>query len=233
MAPTKTYPGHPRFRDLSGQKFGRLIVTAYAGRPKVEHAWSCTCSCGKSLVVAAGSLTGGNTQSCGCLRRDRQRAKVAIHGHCRNYQLSTEYRIYHRMRDRCEKKRHHKYPSYGGRGIKVCERWRLGDGTLTGFQCFIADMGTRPAGLSIDRIDNDGDYAPDNCRWASRSEQQRNRSNSVFIRYGQEVVSLRDALDRAGLSYNSIRRYLASGLDHQSAVDRAIVRRARAEQATP
>ena len=155
--------------DLSGTRFGRLQAVAPAGRRGSISLWLCKCDCGSDKVTSLGSLRGGKAKSCGCLRKETLSARAVKHGASRRGALLPEYRIWKGVRGRCLNARNPKYPIYGGRGITVCERW-------TDFTNFISDMGPRPSAQhSIDRINNDGNYEPSNCRWATAWQQARNQ----------------------------------------------------------
>lgn len=169
------------FEDLTGQTFGRLKVVKRVSEIGVGLIkWLCVCDCGEQTTVSAGDLKSGHTQSCGCFRRERSRQLSTIHGLSR----SSEHRIWSGMIFRCENPNATRWDRYGGRGIKVCDRWRYGEDGLTGFECFLSDMGSRPSPQhSIDRYDHDGDYEPDNCRWATERQQQNNRSTNRRISY--------------------------------------------------
>lgn len=157
----------PWLKDAVGDRFGRLTLLRYeVGRGRKHGAWLCRCDCGAETVVRQSNLRCGQTQSCGCLQREL----ATLHGHNRVGERSREYRSWHAAKGRCLHRRNKRWKDYGGRGITMCARWR------DSFEAFLADMGPRPAGASLDRFpDNDGNYEPGNCRWATRSEQQRNQ----------------------------------------------------------
>lgn len=158
--------------DLHGQRFSRLRVISRASNVGKRTAWKCRCDCGEETQVVTNMLLSGRTQSCGCFQkevREENGRKTVKHGHARG-PSSAEYAAWICLKARCLNKSDKDYLNYGGRGITVCERW------LAGFENFFADMGPKPSpSLSIDRKNNDGPYSPENCRWATRSQQQKNK----------------------------------------------------------
>ena len=162
----------PRVKDLTAQVFGRLTVIEFLHTEKCNGGtraiWKCQCQCGNTIVVSRGTLRSGNTKSCGCIRKERN--NHFKHGHALQSGVSVEYNSWRGMRERCYDKRHKAYKNYGGRGIIVCLRW------LNSFPNFLTDMGLKPSPeLTLDRIDNDGIYEPNNCKWSTRTEQTHNR----------------------------------------------------------
>lgn len=189
-----------RKTDITGQRFGRLLVVDVAKNRVTsgghqQTMWLCTCDCGKEVSVATGSILNGDTKSCGCLHRELSALSNSTH---KMWGTGT-YRSWIAMMGRCANKNHHAYPYYGGRGISVCDKWHL-------FENFLADMGERPKETSIDRFpDNNGNYEPGNCRWATMHEQTRNKRNSVFIEFGGRNQCVADWAREIGISTSTLR----------------------------
>jgi hypothetical protein len=155
--------------DMKGQKFSRLTVIERAPSDKDGNAmWLCICSCGNRLIVLGRSLRRNRTKSCGCWYKEAIGLRVRKHGNCMNYEITSEYSSWMNMKARCSNQDHGSFARYGGRGIMICPRWMK-------FENFLADMGKKPSSRhSIDRINNDGNYEPSNCRWATRKQQAAN-----------------------------------------------------------
>lgn len=181
-----------KFRDLTGQKFQMLTALKLVGRnERRQTLWLFRCDCGTEKVLWGASVAHGYTKSCGCW----QKANPARLSH--GMAGGSTFRTWAAMRQRCTNPENPSYPDYGGRGITVCERW--GD-----FAVFLADMGERPVGASIDRIDNSRGYEPGNCRWATATVQNRNRRTSIMVEHAGETLHLKEWASRIGVSYKTL-----------------------------
>ena len=200
--------------DLTGSRFGRLVVQCSLGSKNGQRWWRCQCDCGQFRDYSTGSLNSpDHGKSCGCLQRERASEANKTHGCAGGREQSPEYRTWAAMLTRCTNPSASNYSYYGGRGIKVCERW------ATSFEAFIADMGEKPsAEHSLDRIDSNADYAPGNCRWATAQEQRRNTRRTKAIAYNGETLPMSEWASRFGLSPQQLHRRLARGWS----IDRAL-----------
>lgn len=188
--------------DLAGRRFGRLLVLKLWSRgTRTERArWLCVCDCGNEKDIPANSLTSGRSNSCGCLSAEITSKRCRTHGMGK----TTIYRSWASMRSRCLNANNSDYKCYGGRGIKVCARW-------SSFENFRKDMGDKPAGTEIDRIDNNGNYEPGNCRWVSHKENSRNTRKCRYVTFGGETLPINAWAERIGISEGTIRSRLNRG----------------------
>lgn len=185
----------------AGERFGRWVVIGNPISIKSRIHVECVCDCGKKATVASSQLRFGISQSCGCLQKDR----VTKHGAASRKGRSSEYDTWAQMRHRCRNPNDPAYLDYGGRGIQVCRAWE-------DFSQFFSDMGPRPSGHSLDRINNDGNYEPSNCRWAPQSTQIRNRRNTRNITLNGMTMCLNDWAKKLGVSVSRLQYRYERGM---------------------
>lgn len=191
-----------RIGDLTGQKFGRLTVVRFYGQDKYKKfTWMCECDCGNTSIVSGSELINGRILSCGCLRKERIIEAKTTHG----MSHSEVYAEYRNMKNRCYNEQAHNYKYYGGRGIKMCDRWR------DDIREFYNDVSSLPnfreKGYTLDRINNDGNYEPGNVRWATASEQMINRrpvTRTLIYEYGGKMRTLKEISNIIGISYKTL-----------------------------
>lgn len=191
-------------KDYTGQRFGRLTAVSFVERdPKWnDHKWEFRCDCGGVYVTGIKQARGGHTASCGCLFRDVMAERNTTHGLTKTNR--SEYRSWKDMRARCLTPTDTDYRDYGGRGISVCSRW-------DDFAAFLEDMGPRPRGTTIDRIDVNGNYEPSNCRWASAHVQANNKRNNRLLEMNGVTKTLQEWCRQFGLEHSKVRYRLSRG----------------------
>jgi hypothetical protein len=182
--------------DRVGHKYGRLLVVSRASNKSEKDTnarWNCRCECGNESIAYGGDLQRGKVISCGCWNAE-QRIK---HGMSR----TPVNMVWRAMRDRCVNPNNKSFANYGGRGIRVCERW-------DSFENFLADMGSRSNGYSIDRIDNDGNYEPGNCRWTTTKQQMNNQRRNRVLEFNGESKTIAQWAESTGIKWLTLRQRL-------------------------
>ena len=194
------------FSDKTGQKFGDWTVKSFHGRDKHNHPiWLCVCSCGNEKPVIFGSLSNGRSTSCGCKAIGKRAEKMTKHGMAG----TSTYKSWHQMHQRCQGKHGRDY--YVKNGITVCERWNS-------FDAFFADMGHRPEGTTLDRIDGTKGYEPSNCRWATSIQQGNNKKSNVRGIVFGESLTIAEAARKFGKHISGVRHRIRKGMSLQDAV---------------
>ena len=207
---------------LEDRRFERLTALTCVGKTNGGHRlWQCLCDCGTYCVVSANHLVTLHTRSCGCLHRDITRENSKRHiTHGRSLLNDSVYRAWHGMKSRCLNKADAGYPNYGGRGIKVCERWR------NSFENFLEDMGEKPSPQhSLDRIDVNGDYTPENCRWATRKEQANNKRTSAYLTLGERTQTVSQWAEELSMPRPTLEWRITAGWDSIKALTHPVRKR--------
>jgi len=192
-----------KFIDLTGVRFTRLLVLKrdFKGQTNKNVKWLCICDCGEKKSCQAIHLRRESIKSCGCLQREQNDANRYTHG----LSKTPEYNIWTNIKSRCGNPKNNSYKDYGGRGIYLCQRW-------LNFEHFYNDMGSRPSKIhSIDRIDNNLGYSPDNCKWSTPIEQANNKTSSKIIKYKRISQSLADWSRDTGLNYDMLKYRINAG----------------------
>lgn len=188
----------PKKRDLTGIRFGKLTVVSRVGN---AFRWHCNCDCGGTVTAEGSNLRKGATKSCGCFRKEIGHIKNLTHG----MTDTRAYGTWSNMKRRCHAPTHDKFKYYGGRGIKVCDRW------LHSFENFMKDMGPCPAGGSIERKDSSGNYEPSNCEWATKVAQANNKSSNRLETVGGVTRTLAQWATISGVNYKALHARMSAG----------------------
>jgi len=186
--------------DLSGQVFGRLTVKKKNGHSGGKAVWECTCSCGNVCSVRGVHLRSGRQVSCGCYKSEQVSKQKTKHGHAIGGVVSPTYAVWQNMQYRCKQENAEKYPHYAN--VNVCDRW-------ASFDAFLEDMGVRPDGLTLDRVDGSKGYSPENCRWVDMATQNRNRKDNVWVYVGGDVMCREDAKKKLGYGNKRMNKYVS------------------------
>lgn len=200
-----------RIKDLTGQRFERLVVIERANNTKKGQArWLCRCDCGKICVVDGAHLRHGKIKSCGCLSKENTINRSTKHGMKKRANPNILYYTWQNIKRRCLTPSNTHYHEYGERGITICDEWRDDFEAFYNYVSKLEHFGED--GYTLDRINNNGNYEPGNVRWATRKEQTRNRRSTIKVKYCGELISLKEAAERSGLNYDALRERYRKGL---------------------
>lgn len=186
--------------DLTGKQFGHLVVLRKSGHSGGKAVWECLCECGVVKHIRGVHLRSGRQVSCGCLKSQRATEHKTTHGHSVGGKVSPTYSVWQNMHYRCKPQNASKYPHYAH--VSVCGGW-------SSFESFLEDMGEKPNGLTLDRIDGSKGYSPDNCRWADIATQNRNRKSNVWVAVDGEILCREDAKNKLGYGNKRMNKYVA------------------------
>jgi len=209
----------PAFIDLMGKQFGRLTVIKRNGVSKDGHIlWSCRCICNKKINVNGNSLKSGHTKSCGCLRKETSSINSKIYSTTHGHRHTSIYNIWIGMIQRCNNPKNNSYRYYGGRGIFVCKRWMK-------FEHFLEDVGERPKGKTLGRINNNMGYKKSNCKWSTPKEQSRNKRNTKFYYYNNKKQDLLTLAEKYNIKPATLRERISRGLSIEKALTTPVRKR--------
>lgn len=203
-------------KNIIGKKINRFTIIESAGKDKYRNIlWLCVCECGKTKIIRNSSLLSEKTKSCGCLRSENGYKKSQSnikHGHSKRKNKSRIYIIWESMIQRCTNPNRISYDNYGGRGISVCDKWK-------NFENFLLDIGEPPTEKhSLDRIDNDGNYCPENCRWATRKEQARNTRKNKFINFNGKMWCISELAEKYNIAPSTLFSRINRGISVHEAL---------------
>jgi hypothetical protein len=210
-----------RMIDITGKKFHSLTAIEPVGKNASGTViWKCACDCGVEIETAGGNLRAGRVTSCGCLLRKQRAKNATTHGRTG----TKEHKAWTSVIQRCQNQKNPGYSGYGGRGIEVCDRWK------NSFENFLTDMGEAPSkALSIDRIDNDKDYEPSNCKWSTRLEQQSNLRSNIYFAHDGLKLHLSEWARRLSISIKTVGTRRARGWSIEEALFTPVAHKKRSQ----
>lgn len=230
MATPKSTTVQKNSTPVAGQRFGRWVIIREVERQRGIRMVRCACDCGTESNVSLKNMMSGKSQSCGCLRRRVMSETKVIHGQSgyRGKDRGPLYMTWTDMRRRCYTPTARSFAYYGARGVKVCDRWMHGDGVKSGYECFANDMGSKPTPQhSLDRIDVNGDYSAQNCRWATADVQANNKRSNRLVQFRGQRMNIGEAIRLSGIPEWTVYERLARGWTPDDALNRPVSNRGR------